>query len=31
VSKAIQSAIFGGVDPQKALTDAVNQANALIK
>jgi len=31
VSKAIQSAIFGGVDAQKALTDAVTQANKLIK
>jgi putative chitobiose transport system substrate-binding protein len=31
VSKAIQSAIFGGVDPQKALSDAVAEANKLIK
>jgi putative chitobiose transport system substrate-binding protein len=31
VSKAVQSAIFGGVDAQKALTDAVTQANKLIK
>ncbi len=31
VSKAVQSAIFGGVDAQKALSDAVDQANKLIK
>ena len=31
VRKAIESALFGGVDAQKALTDAVTQANALIK
>jgi putative chitobiose transport system substrate-binding protein len=31
VRKAIESALFGGVDAQKALSDAVAQANALIK
>ena len=31
VLKAVQSALFNNVDPQKALTDAVAQANALIK
>jgi putative chitobiose transport system substrate-binding protein len=31
VRQAIESALFGGADPQKALTDAVAQANALIK
>jgi ABC-type glycerol-3-phosphate transport system substrate-binding protein len=31
VRKAIESALFGGIAPQKALTDAVTQANALIK
>jgi putative chitobiose transport system substrate-binding protein len=31
VRKAIESALFGGVDAQKALSDAVAEANALIK
>jgi ABC-type glycerol-3-phosphate transport system substrate-binding protein len=31
VLNAIQQALFNGVDPQKALTDAVTKANALIK
>ncbi|HEU0242876.1 MAG TPA: sugar ABC transporter substrate-binding protein [Candidatus Limnocylindrales bacterium] len=31
VRKAIESALFGGVDAQKALSDAASQANALIK
>ncbi|HEY8868947.1 MAG TPA: sugar ABC transporter substrate-binding protein [Candidatus Limnocylindrales bacterium] len=31
VLKAIESALFNKVDPQKALTDAVTAANALIK
>jgi putative chitobiose transport system substrate-binding protein len=31
VLKAVQSALFNNVDPQKALSDAVAQANALIK
>jgi putative chitobiose transport system substrate-binding protein len=31
VLKAIESALFNGVDPQKALSDAVVKANALIK
>lgn len=31
VRKAIESALFAGVDPQQALSDAVRQANALIK
>ena len=31
VLKAIESALFNGVDPQKALTDAVTAANKLIK
>jgi ABC-type glycerol-3-phosphate transport system substrate-binding protein len=31
VLKAIQDALFNKVDPQKALTDAVAKANALIK
>jgi putative chitobiose transport system substrate-binding protein len=30
VKKAVESAIFNGVDAQKALTDAVTQANALL-
>ncbi len=30
VSQAVQSALFGGVDAQKALTDAVTKANALL-
>ncbi len=30
VLNAVQSALFNGVDPQKALTDAVTKANALI-
>jgi len=30
VLQAVQSALFGSVNPQKALTDAVNKANALI-
>jgi putative chitobiose transport system substrate-binding protein len=29
--QAIQQALFNGVDPQKALSDAVAQANALLK
>ena len=31
VLKAVEDALFNGVDPQKALTDAVAKANALIK
>ena len=31
VLKAVESAIFNGIDPQKALSDAVAKANALIK
>ena len=31
VRKAVESAIFGGVDAQTALTDAVAKANTLIK
>jgi putative chitobiose transport system substrate-binding protein len=31
VLKAVESALFNGVDPQKALNDAVTKANALIK
>lgn len=31
VRQAIEAALFGGVDPQTALTEAVQQANALIK
>jgi len=31
VRKAVESALFNGVDPQKALTEAVTQANALVK
>jgi ABC-type glycerol-3-phosphate transport system substrate-binding protein len=31
VLKAIESALFNGVDPQKALSDAAAKANALIK
>ncbi len=31
VRQAIEAALFGGVDPQKALSDAVQEANALIK
>ena len=30
VRQAVESALFGGVDPQKALSDAVAQANALL-
>ena len=30
VLQAVQQALFNGVDPQKALTDAVAQANALL-
>ena len=30
VLDAVQSALFNGVDPQKALTDAVTKANALL-
>jgi len=29
--QAVEAALFGGTDPQTALTDAVEQANALIK
>jgi ABC-type glycerol-3-phosphate transport system substrate-binding protein len=31
VRQAIEAALFGGVDPQTALSDAVAQANELIK
>ena len=31
VLKAVESALFNNVDPQKALSDAVAKANALIK
>lgn len=31
VRQAIEAALFGGVDPQTALTDAVTQANELIQ
>ena len=31
VLKAIESALFNGVDPQKALTEAVTKANATLK
>jgi putative chitobiose transport system substrate-binding protein len=31
VLQAVQSALFNGVDPQKALSDAVTKANALIQ
>jgi putative chitobiose transport system substrate-binding protein len=31
VLKAVQDALFNKVDPQKALSDAVAKANALIK
>ncbi len=31
VLKAVESAVFNGVDPQQALSDAVKKANALIK
>lgn len=31
VVKAVQSALFGGGDPQKVLTDAVTEANKLVK
>lgn len=31
VRQAIEAALFGGTDPQTALTDAVQQANELIK
>jgi putative chitobiose transport system substrate-binding protein len=31
VRQAIEAALFGGTDPQTALTDAVTQANELIK
>jgi putative chitobiose transport system substrate-binding protein len=31
VAKAVESAIFNGVDAQKALSDAVAEANALLK
>jgi ABC-type glycerol-3-phosphate transport system substrate-binding protein len=31
VLKAVESALFNGIDPQKALSDAVAKANALIK
>jgi ABC-type glycerol-3-phosphate transport system substrate-binding protein len=31
VRQAVEAAIFGGVDPQTALTDAVQQANGLIE
>jgi len=31
VLAAVQQALFNGVDPQKALTDAVAKANALIQ
>ncbi|HLY12813.1 MAG TPA: extracellular solute-binding protein [Candidatus Limnocylindrales bacterium] len=31
VLKAVEDALFNGIDPQKALNDAVTKANALIK
>ncbi len=30
VLQAVQQALFNGIDPQKALSDAVAQANALL-